>query len=54
MMNWLLVAELLGVLALIFGVIQAAGRWRRRRSAPRLGYLGTVSEHWLMVHRAEQ
>ena len=46
-------AELLAAVALILGLIYIGGRWRSHRSTGRLGYLGTVSEHWLAVHRTE-
>jgi hypothetical protein len=41
------------VVAVVLGLILTGGRWRRRRSSSGLSYLGTVSEHWLDVHRAE-
>jgi hypothetical protein len=40
------------VVAVVLGLILTGGRWRRRSSSG-LSYLGTVSEHWLNVHRAE-
>jgi hypothetical protein len=44
---------LAAAVVLIFALVQAGGRWRRRRATPGLSYLGTVSQHWLTSHRAE-
>jgi hypothetical protein len=44
---------LAAAVVLILALVHAGGRWRRRRAAPGLSSLGTVSEHWLTSHRAE-